>query len=164
MRTQPYRRPQPDELRPARPSTWLAPAGEGTPLSPRPHGTLLDAIGGVAVVPALVDELYQRVLQDPLVAPFFAGVSVSGVMQHQSSFLQHVLGGIGVYDGKSMHEAHRHLPIADRHFDRVLQHLREALRSLGVPEPLVIGALDRLATLRQEIVSVQEGEPDARTL
>jgi hemoglobin len=119
--------------------------------------SLFEAIGGPAVIPALVEDLYQRVLADPVVAPFFDDVSVADVMAHQASFLSDVLDPAIGYSGRTMADAHGHLAIEDRHFDHVVQHLTEALRALAVPEPLVSEAVVRLSRLRPEIVSVRPG-------
>jgi truncated hemoglobin YjbI len=50
-------------------------------------------------------------------------------------FISMLLGGRVVYTGKDIHAAHTHAReqgLNDGHFDRFLQHFREALKEVGV--------------------------------
>jgi hemoglobin len=111
------------------------------------------AIGGAPAVSAAVDELYRRVLADPALAGYFAGVDVARVKAHQRLFVTAALGGPGGYRGRSMREAHAALHVRDSDFDRVVGHLVATLAALGVDGPTVDAITDLLGPLRQEIVA-----------
>ena len=118
--------------------------------------SIYDQIGGTAAVSATVEELYTRVLGDPQLAPFFAGIDLERQRHHMRAFITTALGGTHVYRGRDMAAAHAGLGITERDFDRVASHLAGALRTLGVPTVHVHAILARIAPLRGEIVG---GEP-----
>jgi hemoglobin len=118
--------------------------------------SIYDQIGGMAAVGATVDELYARVLGDPLLAPYFAGIDMSRQRHHMRAFIAAALGGTHSYQGRDMALAHAGLGITEREFDRVASHLAGTLRTLGVQTGQVHAILARIAPLRDEIVG---GEP-----
>jgi hemoglobin len=113
--------------------------------------SIYEQIGGTAVG-ATVDELYARVLGDPLLAPYFDGLDMSRQRHHMRAFIATALGGTHTYQGTDMATAHAGLGITDRAFDRVTGHLAGALGTLGVPSEHVTAILARIAPLRDEIV------------
>jgi hemoglobin len=115
--------------------------------------TLFDAIGGHAAVGAAVEEFYRRVLADPDLMPFFAGVPLQRLKAHQAAFFAQALRGPGRYTGRSMREAHAGLGITDAHFDRVAGHLVETLSALGVAREYIEQVIGAVAPLRAEIVT-----------
>lgn len=119
--------------------------------------SLYERIGGSAAVNAAVDRFYERVLADPELKDFFIGVSISRLKAHKFAFLSQALGGPKQYSGASMRDAHRRLPIEQRHFDSVAVHLVETLRELSVSEEIVgeIGAA--LRPLSGQIVNSPAG-------
>jgi hemoglobin len=118
--------------------------------------SIYEQIGGTAAVGATVEELYARVLGDPLVAPYFAGLDMDRQRHHMRAFIATALGGTHQYQGRDMATAHAGLGITGRAFDRVAEHLAGALGTLGVPSAQVKSILARVAPLRDEIVG---GEP-----
>jgi hemoglobin len=109
--------------------------------------TLFERIGGEAALQATVAGFYQRVLDDPLLAPLFAGIDVGSLHRHQQQFLSLAMGGPNAYAGDDLATAHRHVVarfgIGDGEFDRVLEHLDGALAALSVD-----------ASLRSEVVAL----------
>jgi hemoglobin len=119
------------------------------------ENTLYQRIGGQAAINAAVDRFYERVLADPLLSPFFSGVSMGRLKVHQFAFLSQTLGGPTQYTGASMGEAHAKLAIEQKHFDSVAVHLIETLRELCVSEE-IIGEVARAVTpLAGQIVNTQ---------
>ena len=114
--------------------------------------SIYDQIGGTAAVSATVEELYARVLGDPQLAPYFAGIDMRRQQHHMRAFIATALGGTHVYEGRDMATAHAGLGITDRDFDRVAAHLAGALQTLGVPTAQVKTILARIAPLREDIV------------
>jgi hemoglobin len=119
--------------------------------------SIYESIGGAGAVQAAVDDFYARLLSDPQLAPFFAGVDLKRLKSHQRAFLTAALGGAQIYQGRDMSAAHAGLEIGERDFDAVVTHLVATLTGLGVPEETIgqIGSL--LAPLRSDIVTVPVG-------
>lgn len=118
---------------------------------------IYDHIGGRDAVSAAVDDFYERVTGDDLLAPYFAYTDMRRLKAHMRAFLATAIGGPEIYRGRDMGAAHASLGITHAAFDRVVEHLVATLSGLGV-EPAIIQAIGaKLAPLRDVIVS----EPEA---
>ena len=120
--------------------------------------SIYDSIGGGPAVRAAVDGFYTRVLADPQLAPFFAGVDLQHLKAHQRAFIAAAIGGSGVYQGRDMAAAHAGMGITDADFDAVVAHLAGTLAGLGVPEETIGRIGGALAPLRGDIVSAPAEE------
>ena len=115
--------------------------------------SVFDQIGGKPAVSAAVDGLYERLLADPFLAPYFTGTDIGRLKRHMRAFMAVALGGPDVYAGRDMAAAHGSLRIRGTHFDRVVGHLVATLSSLSVPGGLIEAIGARLAPLRAQIVT-----------
>ena len=79
--------------------------------------SVFEQIGGKPAVSATVDGLYERLLADPVIAPYFAGTDMDRQTRHMRAFM--------------------------------------AL-ALGVPGDLIQAIGDKLAPLRDQIVTMEE--------
>ncbi|MDX8151865.1 group 1 truncated hemoglobin [Patulibacter brassicae] len=119
--------------------------------------TLLDEIGGPPAVAAAVDRFYERVWEDPALAPYFEGTDRDALKRHQRQFLTVALRGRGdEYLGRAMDRAHAGLGITNAAFDRVVGHLVATLGELGVGAPQIEAIGAALAPLRSAIVTVAD--------
>lgn len=116
------------------------------------ESTLYERLGGRDAIASVVDDFYDRLLDDDRVAGFFEDVDMTRQRAHQTQFLSTVTGGPVEYDGAEMHEAHDHLDITDEDYDVVGTHLGEALADAGVPEEDRAAVMDEVEALRDPIV------------
>lgn len=94
-----------------------------------------EAIGGEPKIRAILDDLYTRLFDDPIVGFLFAGHDKAHLVAMQTVFTRRLLGDrTAVYAGKSIPEAHAALPILPGHFDRRHHLLREVLEAHAVPD------------------------------
>ena len=116
--------------------------------------SVYEQIGGKPAVSAAVDGLYERLLADPVIAPYFAGTDMNRQKHHMRAFMAAALGGSDVYAGRDMSSAHTDLGVTHAVFDRVVGHLVDTLVALGVPGEIIQAIGDRLAPLRDQIVTM----------
>lgn len=114
---------------------------------------LLAELGGPAALTETVADLYERLLADPEVSPYFAGVDVDRVRHHMVDFLVAVTGGPDAYAGRELAVAHEGLGITDAAFDSTVAHLLDVLEDSAVRLDLLDSVLDRLAPLRPLVVT-----------
>ena len=69
-------------------------------------GTLYERLGGNEAIASVVDEFYDRMLDDERIAGFFENVDMASQRAHQTQFLSSVTGGPVEYSGADMREAH----------------------------------------------------------
>jgi hemoglobin len=119
---------------------------------------LFDRIGGRPAVEATVDAMYERILNDPTLSPFFRNTDMASQKNHQAVFLTLAFGG-GMMPGNTKIDdiaayiTEKHGPSISRglnelHFDSVAGHIVDSLKSLAVPGDLIEEVLGVVAPLR----------------
>ncbi len=120
------------------------------------ENSLYERIGGADAVRAAVVKLYDKILADPLLIPFFEGIDVERLRKSQSAFVMMAFDGPLHYSGKGLRHAHAGMVqqgLSDAHFDAVCGHLVSSLEELRVPEALIAEAAATLETTRQDILN-----------
>jgi hemoglobin len=92
--------------------------------------TLLEKYGRYKVT-VVVQEFYGDLLHDPELAPYFAHVSIPGLVEHQAIFLSTVMGGPDSYTPNDIMQAHSPLGIGPKDFERMIDHLEARLTGNG---------------------------------
>ena len=111
-----------------------------------------DKADGTDAIRAAVSVFYDRVLGDPELAGWFAGVDMHRLRRHQTAFLLFALGGVEMYRGRPLHEAHAGLHITDAAFDATVEHLLFALNDVGIAPDVVAHLRGRVEQTRSQIV------------
>lgn len=109
-------------------------------------------LGGGRSVKTLVDRFYELVLNDPDLILYFDGVEMNGLKWHQAALLTSLLGGPGVYHGRSLDVAHKPLKICRCHYERVLYYLDRVMVEMHVPDDVVTVMLQATEDVRNQIV------------
>ena len=118
--------------------------------------SLYERIGGEGAVSATVMKLYEKILDDDLLAPFFENSDVDSLRRSQHAFVTYAFGGPNHYQGKSMRAAHNEAVnhgLSDAHFDAVAKHLKTAMQELNVPEALIAEALAIVNSTRADVLN-----------
>lgn len=100
--------------------------------------SLYDRLGGDDAIVAALDAFYERVLDDPEVAPYFDGLDVDRIKDRQRDFLAMAFGGPDRYEGRDLRTAHRRARSRglDEHGYHVfMDHFEQTLVDLGVDRP-----------------------------
>ena len=117
---------------------------------------LYDLIGGRQTVWAATESFYRRILADDTLRPFFKSTDMAQLRARQSMFISMLLGGRIVYTGKDIHAAHAHAReqgLNDGHFDKFLNHFREALNEVGVQGEKVEKVMKLLESKRNTVLN-----------
>jgi hemoglobin len=116
-----------------------------------------ERIGGAAAVKAAVELFYDRVLVDPELADYFAGVDMVEQRRHLALMLAVVLGGPNEYAGRGLAEAHQPLRIPAAHYALVGEHLVATLTELGVPADIIADVRTVLGQVQDQVVFAGTG-------
>jgi len=136
-----------------------APAAPRREERPRPESSLYQRIGYAGGLLWLVNTLYLRVRDDPLLMPYFKHLDDQDrrwLHWHMLTLLAVVTGGPSKYHGRELHEAHADLHITGEAFDRVAWHLQETLKELGVPPEDEQAILAEVLARRTAVVTFEE--------
>ncbi|KAB2334699.1 group 1 truncated hemoglobin [Cytobacillus depressus] len=115
--------------------------------------TLYDKVGGEEAIQKVVDYFYSElVLKDPTVNQFFEKTDMEKQRRHQTKFISFALGGPKQYTGASMAKAHQGMNLQPEHFNAIAKHPHDALAHFGVEEKDIDQALNKVNTLRDDIL------------
>lgn len=118
--------------------------------------SLYKRIGGGSAVASTVVKLYDKILKDELLIPFFENVDVETLRRSQVSFVSLAFGGLVQYSGQDLRNAHASLVpkgLDDVHFDRVAHHLKSSMAELGVAADLIAEAMLIVETTRADVLN-----------
>ncbi|MFU8868210.1 group I truncated hemoglobin [Natronococcus sp.] len=118
--------------------------------------TLYERLGGQDAIGAVVDEFYDRVLEDERVAYYFEDVDMQKQRAHQTQFISSVTGGPVEYSGAEMEAAHEGMGITPTEFDAIATHLDETLASFDVDDEDRRAVMEAVASYRPEIVTASD--------
>lgn len=112
--------------------------------------SLFDKYGGFSTISKVVLELYNRLLDDDDVGPFFDDVDMPKLMDHQTKFVSSLMGGPASFTDDHIERAHRHMVIEDLHFDRLKEIVTDVLTDFEVASDdieTIVGAFEARRTL-----------------
>jgi hemoglobin len=110
--------------------------------------------GDREVLRSLTSAFYQQVLDDDLLAPYFAGADLEGQAVMLAEFLALAFGGPHAYAGRDLRSAHAQLQgLTDAHFDRVVGLLASALGAFGVGEGDIATVVAVAETVRDDVLN-----------
>jgi hemoglobin len=122
-------------------------------MAPAAEVSIYEAIGGEPALVAVVDDFYVRVLADPQLAGFFAGVNMPKLKGRQVEFFAAALGGPDAYRGVGLRQVHAGRGISQADFDRVAFHLAAALAAAGIQADTIGAIAAAITPLADDIVS-----------
>lgn len=93
--------------------------------------TLYDKYGGFAVISRVVMDFYDRLLDSDTIGDFFDDVDMKRLIDHQTKFIAHLLGGPADYTGDRLAQLHAHLNISESDFDEMKVILATTLTDHG---------------------------------
>ncbi|MCA8879277.1 MAG: group 1 truncated hemoglobin [Rhodobacteraceae bacterium] len=96
--------------------------------------TLFEKYGGFSTVSRIVLRLYDKLLDDDDIGPFFDDVDLPKLIDHQTKFVSYLMGGPASFTDAHIERAHHHLIIEDAHFDRLKELVSETLEEFSVDD------------------------------
>jgi hemoglobin len=115
--------------------------------------SLFNKYGGFAKISKVVLELYDRLLDDDDVGPFFDDVDMARVVDHQTKFVSALLGGPASFTDDQIRRVHADIEISDRHFETLKAILSGTLTDFGLEPDDVLTVLDAFEERRRLVVS-----------
>ena len=120
--------------------------------------TLFTKIGGEETLRQCVEIFYVKVLNSKLISHFFVDLDLARQKKMMFNFLAYSFHSpYHVYDGKNMSDAHKNLVLSkglnDKHFDEMINLMKESLLQLGIPNSLIQQAIEEVENVRPQILS-----------
>lgn len=118
--------------------------------------TIFEKYGGFSSVSRVVMSFYDRMLDSPLTRPFFDGINMKRLIDHQTKFIATVMGGPASYTKEQIERAHAHLDITDPAFDESIELLRETLEDHDFEDDDVDAVAGEMSSYRHFVVRGQK--------
>lgn len=123
--------------------------------------SMFQRYGGFARLSKMVLGFYDRILDSDVVGPYFDGVDMARLVDHQTKFVGQVMGGPVTYTDEHLAQLHVHLGIGDEAFDEMLAILGETMHDFGFESGDVETVLGEIERRRCWIVSKPGGSREA---
>jgi hemoglobin len=94
---------------------------------------LFQRIGGLEGTTRIALSLYDRVMESERLEPFFAGVDMQRLVDHQARFLGSIMGGPDSFTDQELKAVHGPLAIDRESFREMIAQFRLALEDHDVP-------------------------------
>ncbi|KAF4669067.1 hypothetical protein FOL47_002717, partial [Perkinsus chesapeaki] len=118
---------------------------------------LFRRLGEEAGIVEFVDRLYDLLVGDKRVLPYFEGKDVWAIKQKQLVYITFLLGGPKAYQGRDLAEIHEGLGIDDYGFDCFTMNCEKALAAMGVDEDTIDEIIVTIEPLRDEVLNRKRG-------
>jgi truncated hemoglobin YjbI len=89
------------------------------------------------VMAAILDDFYTRVFEDPVLSPYFTGVTKQRLVEKVYSFMRQIFTGEKLYFGDRPRNSHHWMVISDEIFDYREALMASCMRRAGLAEPLI---------------------------
>ena len=89
--------------------------------------SLFDKYGGFSSISKIVLSLYDRLIEDDDVGPFFDDVDLPKLIDHQTKFISSLMGGPASFSDDHLKRAHSHMTIEHHHFDLLKEIVSETM-------------------------------------
>ncbi|MFB6251801.1 MAG: group 1 truncated hemoglobin [Halobellus sp.] len=122
------------------------------------QSTLYERLGEHGGIRAVVDDFYDRLLEDEMVGPLFEDAEMERLRQTQTDFLCEAAGGPETYDAAPVEEAHLHVSFTEAHIERAIEHLQASVDAHDVPESDAEAVVGAVASYRAELLASEDDD------
>lgn len=116
--------------------------------------TLFQKYGGFAALSKLVLAFYDRLLDSPRLAPYFADTDMRTLVDHQTKFVASLMGGPASFSDDVLRRSHRNLKINKEAFEEMLRVFEETLQDFDIEEHDVARIIQQMRSREHLIVTV----------
>ncbi|MEH6823756.1 MAG: group 1 truncated hemoglobin [Motiliproteus sp.] len=115
--------------------------------------TLFEKNGGFATVSRIVSAFYDYILESERLSPYFQGMDMRRLVDHQTKFISALMGGPASFSNEALQRAHARLGIDDESFDEVVSLLKMAFEDFDVDQGDISIVIREVVGRRQFIVT-----------
>ena len=117
--------------------------------------SMFERYGGFGSVHKVVLSFYDKMLDSDTVAPYFDGIDMPALVDHQTKFISQVMGGPASYSNKVLEQVHRKLEISQEAFDELGVILEQTLDEFGFEAEDTRAILDEIKSRQPYIVTTK---------
>jgi hemoglobin len=115
--------------------------------------SLYEHYGGFAKVSRMVMRFYDKVLDSDVLGPYFDGVDMRRLVDHQTRFVTYLMGGPASYTDEMLRQIHARLDVDDGAFDELAATFRVTLEEFELAPEHVDQLVGEVTSRRGLIVT-----------
>lgn len=96
--------------------------------------SLFERVGGFAKVSRIVSAFYDKVLDSPILSPYFENTDMKTQIDHQTKFVASLMGGPASYSDEALERVHQPLKIDQAAFQEMVMLLQETLEDFELDD------------------------------
>lgn len=123
--------------------------------------SMFEKYGGFGTVSKVVMAFYDRVLDSEIMGPYFEGVDMRKLIDHQTRFISQLMGGPASYTDSKLQQLHAHKGIHDSAFDEMLDLLTETMEDFEFDDDDIEEIISEMERRRTLIVTPPEASLDS---
>ncbi len=116
--------------------------------------TIFTRYGGFASVSRVVSDFYGHVRESKILMPFFEGVDMARLIDHQTKFIASMMGGPASFSDEHLARIHARMGIDDGAFEEMAMILREALEDHDFDETDIATVMGEVISRKPLVVTV----------
>ena len=101
----------------------------------------------------IVSSFYDRVLDSPILSPYFEKTDMRRLIDHQTKFIASIMGGPASYSNDVLERVHAHLNIDQEAFDEMVLILGETLEDFNMANTDVESVKDEILIRSRYIIA-----------
>jgi hemoglobin len=117
--------------------------------------TMFERYGGFANVSRVVSSFYDKILDSPVTSPYFAQTDMKRLVDHQTKFVAHLMGGPASYSSEHLTSVHSNRGISEEAFAEAMDLLSETLEDFDF-EPADIRQVEAEMLARKPYVVIKD--------
>ena len=115
--------------------------------------TIFERYGGFAVISKVVSAFYDLMLESENLAPYFEGIDMPRLIDHQTKFIATITGGPASFSEDRLGRSHAKLNIDGAAFDEAVKLLQEVLEDFEFEESDISTVISEFTRYRRAIVT-----------
>jgi len=115
--------------------------------------TIFERCGGFSAVSKVVMSFYDKVLDSPATSPYFSGVDMKRLIDHQTKFFAALMGGPASYTNDHLEKVHARLGITEAAFMEALVLMKDTLEEFDFLDDDIHQVTDEMMARKNYIIA-----------
>jgi hemoglobin len=115
--------------------------------------TIFERYGGFTRVSRVVISFYDKILDSPVTSPYFSGIDMKRLIDHQTKFFAALMGGLASYTNDHLERVHARLGITEAAFKEALLLMKDTLEEFNFQEEDLQQVVDEMMGCKNYIVA-----------
>lgn len=115
--------------------------------------TIFERYGGFTKVSQVVMSFYDKILDSPTTSPYFSGIDMKRLIDHQIKFFAALMGGPASYSNDHLERVHARLGITEVAFNEAALLMRDTLEEFNFLDEDTQQVVDEMMARKNFIVA-----------